>query len=458
MRNRRRSAEPNKRLLPHSVEAEQSVIGSLLRDNEAWIKVGDLISEQDFFRDDHRCIFRHIMGLLEKEGAADIVTVSDSIQKSDEVNQTGGLAYLKKIANATPPAANVRQYAEIVCDNAILRLLISACNDAAGSAFNRSGRDVQQILDEAQSRIFEVAEAGARSRKKIQTLSSALGQSVERIHERCDRNRPDAVTGLATGYIDFDDITSGLQRGDMIVIAGRPGMGSSTLAMNIAEHVGVDLGLPVLIFSLEMSAPQLALRFLSSRARVDFAKLRSARLTSEDWDKLTAGLERLHSAKISIDANGIINASELRAHARRTQREFKGLGLIVIDNIQMIASPQNAENRPGEVVSTSCLLKDLADELDVPVVAVSQLPRRIDERADKRPLLSDLRECGTIAQDADLVMFLYRDDYYSIEASKERGVTEVIIGKHLNGSIGEFRLAFNREFCRFESLARPRSA
>jgi replicative DNA helicase len=442
------------KLPPHSIEAEQSVIGGLLLDNEAWIKVGDVITDRDFYRDDHRRIFRHITALLEKDRAADVVTVFESIEKSNETDQTGGLGYLGEIANATPSAANIRHYAAIVREKAILRSLISTCDDIAGQAFNSSGRDVEEILDDAERRIFEIAEARAHSRREMETLSGALGQAVDRISELLDRNNPDEVTGIATGYIDLDNMTSGFQRGDMIVIAGRPSMGKTALAMNIAEHVAVDLGLPVLIFSLEMSAPQLALRFLSSRARVDLAKLRSAKLTDEDWDRVTVGLGHLHKTTVRIDENGMITANELRARARRVHRECKGLGLIVIDYIQMIASPQMNENRANELGGITRLIKGLAKELNVPVVALSQLSRKVEERTDKRPMMSDLRESGAIEQDADLIMLIYRDDYYTKEMSKEPGVTEVIIGKHRNGPTGDVRLAFLKEYCRFENLAR----
>ena len=442
------------RLPPHSIEAEQSVIGGLLLDNEAWIKVGDLISDKDFYRDDHRRIYRHITQLLDRSRAADVVTVFASIEKSNEMDQTGGLAYLGEIANATPSAANIRHYAVIVREKSILRSLITACNDVAGAALNSRGLEVEDILDDAERKIFAIAENSARSNRQTATLSGALGEAIERISELFDRDNADAVTGVSTGYIDLDSITSGFQRGDMIVIAGRPSMGKTALAMNIAEHVGVDLQLPVLIFSLEMSAPQLAMRFLSSRARVDLAKLRSGKLRDEDWDRLTVGLDRLHNTRIHIDEDGMITVNELRARARRIHRECKGLGLIVIDYIQMIAGTQSTENRANELAGISRLLKGLAKELDVPLIALSQLSRKVEERGDKRPMMSDLRESGAIEQDADLIMLIYRDDYYTKELSKEPGVTEVIIGKHRNGPTGDVRLTFLKEYCRFENLAR----
>lgn len=445
------------KLPPHSTEAEQSILGGLMLDNEAWIKVGDLVTERDFYRDDHRRIFRAISGLLEKDVPADVVTVFEEIEKSNQVDQTGGLAYLGEIANATPSAANIRSYARIVRDKSILRSLIKTCDEVSGDAFNPAGREVGDILDTAERKIFEIAEFGANTRRKTETLSGALGQAINQISELYDRNNPSDVTGIATGYIDLDHLTSGLQRGDMVVIAGRPSMGKTALAMNIAEHVAVDLKQPVLVFSLEMSAPQLAMRFLSSRSRVDLARLRSARLTDEDWDKLTVALSELHLTSLHIEENGMITPNELRAKARRIHRECHGLGLIVIDYIQMISSPQNAENRATELGSISRLLKGLAKELDVPLIALSQLSRKVEERTDKRPMMSDLRESGAIEQDADLIMMIYRDDYYTKEMSKDPGVTEVIIGKHRNGPTGDVRLAFLKEYCRFENLARPGS-
>lgn len=441
-------------LPPQSVDAEQCVLGGLLIDNEAWTSMGDVLTEGDFYRDDHRRIYRHIVGLIEKNQPADVLTVSESIIKTNETDQTGGLGYLGDIANATPSAANIRHYAAIVREKAILRQLIGTCDGIAGLAFNTGGREASDILDDAERRILEIAAAGSRGRKGVVPIKEALGEAVDRISTLYERDNPQDVTGIATGYVDLDRMTSGLQPGDMVVIAGRPSMGKTALAMNIAEHVGVDLGLPVLVFSLEMSASQLALRFLASRARVDLAKLRQANLTDGDWDRLTEGLSKLHPAPIDIDENGMITINELRARARRVWLQRGKLGLIVIDYIQLIATPQTSDNRATELGGISRLIKGLAKELEVPVLVLSQLSRKVEERTDKRPLMSDLRESGAIEQDADLIMMLYRDDYYTKEMSKEPGVTEVIIGKHRNGPTGDVKLTFLKEYCRFESLAR----
>jgi replicative DNA helicase len=446
---------PSLRLPPQSIEAEQSVLGGLLLDNDAWSRMGDVLSEADFYRDDHRRIYRHIAGLIEKSRPADVVTVFESIEKANEMDQTGGLAYLGEIANNTPSAANIRHYAHIVREKAILRRLIGTCDEIAGQALNPAGQDAIEILDDAERRIFQVAEAGASARAQVIPLQEALGQAIDRVSQLFDQDEHDGVTGIATGYVDLDRMTAGLQRGDMIVVAGRPSMGKTALAMNIAEHVAVDLNLPVLIFSLEMSAPQLAMRFLASRARIDLARLRRGQLSDEDWEKITYGLSKLAQAPVRIDENGMLTVNEMRARARRVHREFGQLGLIVIDYIQLIATPQATENRATELGAISRMIKGLAKDLDVPIIALSQLSRKVEERTDKRPMMSDLRESGAIEQDADVIMMLYRDEYYTRDACKETGITEVIIGKQRNGPTGDVRLTFLAEYCRFENLAMP---
>jgi replicative DNA helicase len=445
-------------LLPHSIEDEKVVIGCLLRDNEAWNEVCEFISERDFYRDDHRCIFRHIAALMEEDVPANVVTVFESIRQSNEVNQTGGESYLNEIANAIHAVANIRYYALIIREQSMLRSLIGACDEIARIALNGGGRDCGQILDEAESRIFQIVEAYPRSRRKLETLSDALNGAMEQIKKLDGYGTQHGVTGVATGYTDLDNITSGLQRGTVTVIAAGQIMDRLSLAMNIAEHIGVDLGLPVLIFSLDISAQELALRFLSSRARIDLARLRSAHLTEEDQAKLIGGLEQLHHARVCINENCRITFPELRAQARRSHRKCKGLGLIVIEDIQMIPSSQNMANRANEPGTISDRLKDLARELDVAIIVLSQLPRKVDERTDKRPLMSDLREFGGIEQDADLVILLYRDESYAMARSKNPDVTEVYIGKHRNGMTGELRLVFHEGYCRFENLVRPESS
>lgn len=445
------------RLPPHSIEAEQSLIGGLLLDNQAWDRIADIVSDADFYRDDHRRIFRRIQGLIEQNKPADVVTVYEAIEKHNEVEQAGGLAYLGEIANNTPSAANIRRYAEIVHERAVLRHLVTVGDEISANALNPAGKDVKQLLDQAEQRVFEIAESGAKTSQGFVAIQPLLGQVVERIQELYDQENPSEITGVPTGFTDLDIMTSGLQPGDMIVVAGRPSMGKTAFALNIAEHVGVDLGLPVAIFSLEMSGPQLAMRFLSSTGRLDAHRVRTGRLNDDEWDKMTVALGKLHSAPIHIDETGAITATDLRARARRLARQFGGkLGLIVIDYLQLMTSSKEGENRATEISEISRSIKSLAKELKVPVIALSQLSRKVEERNDKRPLMSDLRESGAIEQDADIIIMMYRDEYYKPD-TQDKGLAEVIIGKHRNGPTGTVKLTFLGEYTKFVNSAKPGS-
>ncbi|MCF8177962.1 MAG: replicative DNA helicase [Sulfuritalea sp.] len=440
------------KLPPHSIEAEQSLIGGLLIDNASWDRIGDVVRETDFYRDDHRRIFRHIGKLIQQGRPADVVTVYESIEQSNEIDQTGGLGYLGEIANATPSAANIRRYAEIVRERAILRQLVTAGDEIAGNALNPAGRDVKQLLDEAEQKIFQIAEIGNNSNNGFVAIQPLLGEVVERMETLLARENQSDITGVATGFADLDRMTSGLQPGDMVVVAGRPSMGKTAFAMNIAEHVGVELRLPVAIFSLEMSGPQLATRFLSSVGRIDQSKLRTGRLTDDEWDRMTVALGKLHEAPIHIDETGAINSTDLRARARRLHRQFGKLGLIIIDYLQLMSSNRMGENRATEISEISRSIKALAKELQVPIIALSQLSRKVEERTDKRPLMSDLRESGAIEQDADIIMMMYREEYYKPD-TQDKGTAEAIIGKHRNGPVGTVRLTFLGEYTKFENFA-----
>jgi replicative DNA helicase len=440
------------KLPPHSIEAEQSLIGGLLIDNAAWDRIGDVVRETDFYRDDHRRIFRHIGKLIQNGRPADVVTVYESIEASNEVDQTGGLAYLGEIANSTPSAANIRRYAEIVRERAILRQLVTVGDEIAGNALNPAGREVKTLLDEAEQKIFQIAEAGNRNNGGFVAIQPLLGEVVERMESLLARDSQSDITGVATGFVDLDRMTSGLQPGDMIVVAGRPAMGKTAFALNIAEYVGVEQRLPVAIFSLEMSGPQLATRFLSSVGRIDQSKLRTGRLTDDEWDRMTVALGKLHEAPIHIDETGAINSTDLRARARRLHRQFGKLGLIVIDYLQLMSSNRDGENRATEISEISRSIKALAKELQVPIIALSQLSRKVEERNDKRPLMSDLRESGAIEQDADIILMMYREEYYKPD-TQDKGTAEAIIGKHRNGPVGTVRLTFIGEYTRFENHA-----
>jgi replicative DNA helicase len=444
------------KLPPHSIEAEQSLIGGLLLDNSAWDRIGDIVGQSDFYRDDHRRIFAHIRKLIEMARPADVVTVFESIEKSNEVDQTGGMAYLGEIANATPSAANIRRYAEIVHERAVLRKLVTVGDEIAASALNPAGRDTKDLLDEAERKVFEIAEAGAKTTQGFEAITPLLGQVVDRIQQLYERDNPSEITGVPTGFYKLDEMTSGLHPGDMIVVAGRPSMGKTAFALNIAEHVGVEMRLPVAIFSLEMSGPQIAMRMLSSLGRLDQQKTRTGKLSDDDWDKMTVALGKLHDAPIHIDETGAINATDLRARARRLHRQCGKLGLIVIDYIQLMTSTKDNENRATEISEISRSIKALAKELQVPIIALSQLSRKVEERTDKRPLMSDLRESGAIEQDADIIMMMYRDEYYNKD-SKDPGVAEVNIVKHRNGPTDTVRLTFLGQYTKFENFAAPGS-
>jgi len=439
---------------PHSIEAEQSVLGGLLLDNTAFERIGDLLTERDFYRDDHRRIWRHIVALIERGRPADVVTVDEAIKSGEDRDRTGGLAYLGALAQNTPSAHNIRRYAEIVRERAIMRKLVEVGAEISDSALNPAGRDIGQILDEAESKVFQIAEAGARGQQGFHDIQQLLTRVMERVEMLYQRDNPSDITGVPTGYRDLDERTSGLQGGDLIIVAGRPSMGKTAFALNIAEHVAVENRLPVAVFSMEMSGTQLAMRMLGSIGHLDQHKLRTGRLTDEDWNRLTNAVGKLHEAPIHIDESAALNALELRARARRLHRQYGKLGLIVIDYLQLMSASGESEdeNRATQISAMSRSLKALAKELDVPVVALSQLNRGLEQRPNKRPVMSDLRESGAIEQDADLILFIYRDEVYN-DATPDKGIAEIIIGKQRNGPIGTVKLTFLGEYTRFENYA-----
>jgi replicative DNA helicase len=443
----------NLKVPPHSIDAEQSVLGGLLIDNGAFDKVGDVVTDGDFYRDDHRRIFRHVSRLIERGKPADVVTVDEAIKVSEDKDKTGGITYLAALAGNTPSAHNVRRYAEIVRECAVLRKLIEVSAEIADSALNRMGKDVGQLLDEAESKVFQIAEAGARTRQGFMEIQPLLTQVMERIDLLYHKDNPSDITGIPTGYRDLDRETSGLQPGDLIIIAGRPSMGKTALALNMAEHAAVENKLPVAIFSMEMSGSQLAMRMLGSIGRLDQHKLRTGRLSDDDWNRLTNAVGKLHDAPILVDESGALNALELRARARRLHRQYGKLGLIVVDYLQLMQASSEGENRATEISEISRSLKSLAKELKVPVVALSQLSRAVEQRTGpKRPIMSDLRESGAIEQDADLILAIYREEVYTPD-TPEKGVAEIIILKQRNGPIGTVKLTFLGEYTRFENYA-----
>ncbi|SFN96579.1 replicative DNA helicase [Nitrosospira briensis] len=438
---------------PHSVEAEQSVLGGLMLDNYAWDKVADVITEDDFYRQDHRLIYRHICKLVEHSKPADVVTVAESLEISAELQNVGGLAYVGIIVQNTPSAANIRRYAEIVRERAVMRRLAQVGSEISDSAYSPAGRSASNLLDEAEAKVFEIAEAGARGKQGFVDIQPLLKQVVERIETLYNQDNPSDVTGIATGFHDLDQKTSGFQPGDLIIVAGRPSMGKTAFSLNIAEHVALMLEKPVAVFSMEMGGAQLAMRMLGSVGRLDQHKVRTGRLQDEDWSKLTHALGKLSDAPLFIDESAALNALELRARARRLHRQQGELGLIVVDYLQLMSASGQGENRATEISEISRSLKALAKELQVPVVALSQLNRSLEQRPNKRPVMSDLRESGAIEQDADLILFIYRDEVYNPE-TQDKGVAEIIIGKQRNGPIGKVDLTFLGEYTRFESYAK----
>jgi len=443
---------------PHSIEAEQSLLGALLLDNQAFDRVADLVTGEDFYRDDHRRLWRHIARLMEAGKPADVVTVSESVEASEDKDKTGGPAYLGALAQNTPSALNVRRYAELVRERAVQRRLAQVATGIAEEALNPAGKDIGQLLDEAESKIFQIAESGARRDQGLLEIKPVLAKVFERIDHLYHRENQSDVTGVPTGYARIDQMTSGLQAGDLVIIAARPSMGKTALALNIAEHVAVDNGLPVAVFSMEMSSTQLAMRMLGSIARVDQHKMRTGRLNDKEWGDLSDAMAKLHETPLFIDEGGALTALEVRARARRLKRQYSKLGLIVIDYLQLMAASSHGENRATEISEISRSLKAMAKELDVPVVALSQLNRAVDQRPDRRPVMSDLRESGAIEQDADVIMFIYREVVYKPDLPEDqRGLAEVIIGKQRNGPIGTVKLTFLGQHTRFENYQDPGS-
>ena len=438
---------------PHSIEAEQSVLGGLLLDNGAADRIADFLSGDHFYSDAHRLLYNAILQLIGDNKPADVVTVAEALGSINKLDYVGGMSYLAALVENVPTAANIRRYAEIVHERAILRRLAAAGGEIAESAFHPLGRSVREILDHAETKVFEIAEHGARGQQGFQDIRPLLTQVVERIEFLYNRDNPSDVTGIATGFTDLDRMTSGLQEGDLIVIAGRPSMGKTSLALNIAEHIALVLKMPVAIFSMEMGATQLAMRLMGSVGRLDQQKIRTGRLTNDDWERLSGALGKLNDAPIHIDETPAMNALEVRARSRRLARQYGGkLGAIVVDYLQLMQAVSDGENRATEISEISRSMKALAKELKVPVLALSQLNRSLEQRPNKRPVMSDLRESGAIEQDADVILFIYREEVYNPD-TQEKGVAEIIVGKQRNGPIGMVRLAFLGENTRFENLA-----
>lgn len=434
------------KIIPHSDEAEQAVLGGLMLDNDAWDSVVEWLTENDFYRPEHRIIFNLINTLASEHKPFDVLTLAEALKLHDRLQQVGGQAYLAEMEKNTPSVANTRVYAEIVRERSVLRQLLDTANDIADTAFNPRGYTISELLDAAERRVFAIAEQGTRVRgpESIQTL---LSKAVDRI-DTMFRNKS-SVTGLSTGFTDLDRITSGLQDGELVIIAGRPSMGKTMLGTNIVEYAALRADVPVLVFSLEMPGEAIAMRMISSLARINQQHLRTGHLSDDDWHRIRNPIGMLAEAKLFIDDTPAIGPTEMRARARRVVREHGKIGLIMVDYLQLMTVPGSIENRTNEVSEISRSLKTLAKEMNCPVVALSQLSRALEQRSNRRPTMSDLRESGAIEQDADVIAFIYRDEVYNPD-SPQKGIAEIIIGKQRNGPIGSLNLTFRGEFTRFE--------
>jgi len=437
------------RVPPHSIDAEQAVLGGLMLDERAWERIADKLGEHDFYRKDHRLIFRAIGDLSNKNLPCDAVTLGEWFESNGLAELVGGTSYVIQLANSTPSAANIAAYAEIVREKSILRQLIDAGTEIVGDGFQPEGRSSQEILETAEQKVFHIAESGARGKKGFVQMRSAVKEAFQILHQRYESKG--SVTGLATGFADLDEMTAGLQPSDLIIVAARPSMGKTALAVNMAEHAALKSKKAVAIFSMEMSASQLAFRLISSLGRINQQHLRTGDIQEEEWPRVTSAITLLSDAKIFIDDTPALSPAELRARARRLKREHD-VGLIVIDYLQLMQVPGNKENRATEISEISRSLKAMAKEMNIPVIALSQLNRSLEQRTDKRPVMSDLRESGAIEQDADVILFIYREEVYDKESPK-KGSAELIIGKQRNGPIGTVNLTFLGQYTRFESIA-----
>jgi replicative DNA helicase len=433
---------------PHSVEAEQAVLGGLMLDANAWDAVADVISAADFYRRDHRLIFEAIAEVAEIRGTPDVVTITEHLERKGRLEEVGGQPYVLTIARDTPSAANVRAYADIIRERSVLRQLATAGAEIAASSIDSRGRPASELVDEAERRVFQIAERGSRGRTGFVAVRDILPQTIDRLDTL--HQNPGEIRGVPTGFTLLDRKTAGLQPGDLVVIAGRPSMGKSTLAVNIAESAAISRGVPAAVFTMEMSSEQMTLRMISSLGRVNQGHLRTGNFTDEDWSRIQGAMAQLSGAPIYLDESPALTPTELRARARRLKRE-RGLGLVIVDYLQLMQVPGTKENRATEISEISRSLKALAKELHVPVIAISQLNRAVEQRTDKKPVMSDLRESGAIEQDADLILLIYREEVYDQNTTR-RGIADIIIAKQRNGPIGEVQLTFLGEYTRFENL------
>ncbi|MBF0264755.1 MAG: replicative DNA helicase [Gammaproteobacteria bacterium] len=439
----------NFKVPPHSIDAEQSILGGLLLSNDAWDNIVDIIAEHDFYRHDHRLIFQSIKKLIDKSQPCDVITLSDYLKQTNQLDEAGGFSYIGNLAENTPSAANIKAYANIVREHSILRQLIQVGTEITDSAYNNEGRDSKELLEEAEQKVFKIADTDDKAKSGFKDIEELLKNNVDRIDELYHSDKE--FTGIPTMFNDLDKMTSGLQPADLVIIAGRPSMGKTTFAMNIAENAALGAKCGVAIFSMEMPAESITLRMISSLGRINQTKVRSGKLDDDDMARLTATISMLKEINLHIDDTPALSPSEMKARVRRLKREHD-IGLIIIDYLQLMQIPGRSENRVNEISEISRGLKAMAKEMNVPVIALSQLNRGLEQRTDKRPVMSDLRESGAIEQDADLIMFIYRDEVYNPESEK-KGTAEIIIGKQRNGPLGTAVLTFIGQYTRFDNFA-----
>lgn len=437
------------RVPPHSVEAEQAVLGGLMLDNSAWDAVADRIAAEDFYRRDHQLVFEAIAELAAKSEPLDAVTLAEQLERKDQLEESGGLPYLATLTRETPSAANIRAYADIVRERAQLRRLIHVGGEITSSAFSPEGRSVTELIDDAERQVFEIAESGKKAGSGFVPIRELLGGVIDKL-DLLHQNKG-MLPGISTGFTELDRMTAGLQAGDLIVVAGRPSMGKTTFALNIGENAAMSgARVPVAVFSMEMSRDQLGMRMVSSLGRINQSQLRTGSFADEDWSRINGAINQMKEAPIYIDDTGALTPTEVRARARRLKREH-GLGLIIVDYLQLMQVPGNKENRATEISEISRSLKALAKELSVPVIALSQLNRSLEQRTDKKPVMSDLRESGAIEQDADVIVMIYREEVYDKNTTR-KGIADIIIAKQRNGPTGEVQLTFLGEYTKFENL------
>lgn len=437
---------------PHSVDAEQAVLGGLMRDNTEWDNISDILIAEDFYRSEHQLIFKVMLIQSEANSPIDVVTLVESLNSLNELELAGGFDYLAELSGNAPGTANIRAYSDIIRERSILRQLIGVANGISDTGYNTGGRKAAEILDEAEQKVFNIADERPQDQGPVK-VTELLSKAVDRIDELAELDG--SLTGLTTGFADLDEMTSGWQKSDLVIVAGRPSMGKTAFAMNLVENAIMKTDLPVLVFSLEMPAQSLIFRMLSSLGRINQTKLRTGNLSDEDWPGLNSAVAKLKDKALLIDDSSGLSPMEMRARARRVMREYGGLGMVVVDYLQLMQIKGSGDNRVQEISEISRSLKLIAREFECPVIALSQLNRSLEQRPNKRPVMSDLRESGAIEQDADIISFIYRDEVYN-EDSPDKGTAEVILAKQRNGPIGTVRLAFQGEYTRFENYIQPR--